>query len=84
MSKGSNLNCIDVWFIIVFGGDVQRTSVIASDDEYDGGRVEGHSLFGPVSTAMRHHNRTYRVFDAGQGAVLNGVWQTGQARTKHL
>lgn len=52
MSKGSNLNCIDVWYIIAFGGDVQRMSVIACDDEYDGGRVEGHSLFGPVGTAM--------------------------------
>lgn len=52
MSKGSNLNCIDVWYIIPFGGDVQRMSVIASDDEYDGGRVKGHSLFGPVGAAM--------------------------------
>lgn len=52
MSKRSNLNYIDVWFVIAFGGNIQRMSVIASDDEYDGGRAEGHSLFGPVGTAL--------------------------------
>ncbi len=63
--KRSNLNYIDVWIVIAFGDNIQRMSVIASNDEYDGGRVEGHSLFRPVGTALWHHNRAYRMFDVG-------------------
>lgn len=84
VSKRSNLNYVDVWFIVAFGGDVQRMSVMAGNDEDDGGRAEGYSLFGPVGATLGHHNGSYGMLDAGQGSVFNGVLQTGQTRTQHL
>lgn len=83
-SKRSDLNHVDFWYVVILRGDVQRISIIVGDDEYDGGRAEGHPLFGPVRSALWHHDGAYGMFHAGQGAVLNAFLQAGQPRTQQL
>lgn len=52
VSKRSDLNHVDFLYVVKFRGDVQRISLVAGDDEDDGGRAEGHPLFGPVRSAL--------------------------------